>query len=677
MLNYKTEMLLFILILILGIFLRLWRLDSLPNGLDGDVIITATNSLHIFNGSDFKVLQNNKIIGHPVAYLFWSMPVGSFLIGIFINLFKQIEYGTLFSSAFIGIMSIPIFYFLVRRLTDAPTALLASFIFVVSPLQLVYSRSGFSHITIIVPLVTASIYLLHRIVETKSTKLFVFCGIIWGVILFNSYPIAYVVGPITVLYLIWTNRWKWLFSREFLLGIILAITTFLMLSVGFAYLNKSRDLFIVLKESYYQWISVRFNETQLNTTIPKNIFAGFQMLLGKMTPGYQFGVLRIFNYPMIDYLTGFTFLIGFAVSIIRRNKTDKLLILWIVFSFLLTSVINIPQERYLYILLPATYIFAAAVITPFFKAGMRSRLRIVRLYSPIIFIIFLALYAYFIGYRQYFVSYANNNANMVHGLGDSEVADYLTKNVDPKKSLIITSISLPGVELSTNFQFKQSTTWSEFIKNVSKESLPISPNGISISEYPANSIKTVNDGVIDSYWYGRTPATLQMNTKTPIKISSIITFFSTTRPGRASSVYSIEYLDNRTNQWIQLKKENDNKGVQGSSLREINVNTNELRFNFTKTIVSDSLQTVEEIMLLPSSAKKNFIPQNISEVVLVLALNPNFKYYGNYDDYARLMRRQAEILFGNLDSKLRKTILGNNGETIFEIYTIKVEDIRL
>jgi len=93
--NEHKPKLIFGAIVLLGVLLRLWKFDSLPNGLDGDVIISATNSLHIFNGEDFRVFQNNKIVGHPVAYLFWCMPLGFFLIAVFTNIFKNVELGTL------------------------------------------------------------------------------------------------------------------------------------------------------------------------------------------------------------------------------------------------------------------------------------------------------------------------------------------------------------------------------------------------------------------------------------------------------------------------------------------------------------------------------------------------------------------------------------------------------
>ncbi len=41
------------------------------------------------------------------------------------------------------------------------------------------------------------------------------------------------------------------------------------------------------------------------------------------------------------------------------------------------------------------------------------------------------------------------------------------------------------------------------------------------------------------------------------------------------------------------------------------------------------------------------------------------------------MYRQANTLFGDIDAKLVKTILGNSGEEIYKIYSFKVEDLNL
>lgn len=673
--GHRTEIILFFLILLLGIFFRLWKLDSLPNGLDGDVNVTARNSLHIFQGLEFKVFQNNQIIGREVAYLFWSIPIGSFLIGFFVNLFKQIEYGALFSSAFIGIISIPLVYLLTKKLTDTPTALLATFFFVFSPTHLVFSRSGFTHITIIVPLVVCALYLLYKIVETQNTKLFYLCGIVWGLILFNSYPIAFVVAPITVAYLIWTRKWEWLFTIEFISSIFIAVIILLLLSLGFAYINGSPDPFIVLKEGYYQWVVVRLAETRQDTAVIKNIVSGLKMLFMKTPPAYQFGVLRIFNYPLLDPVIGITFLIGLVISIIRRNPTDKLLILWIFFAFSLSSVINIPQERYLFVLLPAPYILSAAVISPLSKAGLNSKSKPTRISGAILILIFLVAYAYGIGYQQYFVAYAKNNANMTHGLGDGDVAEYLSGNFDPKTTLVVTSTPLPGVESITNSQFKQSIVWSKFLAKIDKESISFLPYENNPPIYPEHPIVNINDKNIATFWYGKTPAMFYLKTKNTQTISSIIAFYSTIEFARSSSSYSIESQGANQDQWNSLIKEENDDGMSSASVRNLSLRTNRLRFNLTKTIVGDALQKVEEVMIFSNPDKKQFIPSDVTDVVLVLALNPNFENYGNYNNLAKMMYRQADALFGDIDLKLSKTVFGNNGEVIYKIYSLKAADI--
>lgn len=673
----KKETILFTLILLFGIFLRLWRLDSLPNGLDGDVRSTASNSLHIFNDAEFKSLQNNPIIGHPVAYLFWSMPLGAFLIGVFINLFGNFEYGTLFSSAFIGMLSIPLVYFLTKKLTNIPVALIATFLFVTSPIHLVYSRSGFTHITAILPLVILSLYLLYKIVTTGNNKLFYLCGVIWGLILFNSYPIAYVVGPISVFFLIWTNRWKMLFSVEFILGLFIAIVSFVLLSMGFAYINGSTDLFIVPKENYYQWVVVRINETTLGTTISANIKNGFKILFDKSIASYQFGVLKIFNYPLFHSVVSATLIIGLVVSVIRRRIADKLLVLWAFLGFVIISVVNVPQERYFFVLLPVAYIISAEIIFYMFNIFLKRKSLFLRSSAIILLAVFLAAYTYNTTYQQYFVAYAKNNANLTHGLGDGDVSDYLIKNFDPKTSLIIASMDLPGVESMTNYRFERWVKWSEFLDEIQKLTLNFSSTTAAKSLYPDHPIASINDRRIDTFWYGKTPSEIYLSSKTPQAISSIIAFYSTFQPGRASTGYVIEFLGESPDHWDTIAKEENKQGMDGSYVSGLNIKTNQLKLTLSGTIAGDALQKLEEIMLFSHPDKTQFIPRDVTDVVLVLALNPNFKYYGNYDDLAKIMYRQANVFFGGIDSKLRKTIFGSNGEVVYQIYSLKVKNIQL
>jgi 4-amino-4-deoxy-L-arabinose transferase-like glycosyltransferase len=675
--SVKTETILFIIILLSGIFLRLWRLDSLPNGLDGDVAVTAGNSLHIFNRTEYKAFQINQIVGGPVAYLFWSMPLGSLLIAVFMKLFGQIEYGALFSGVFVGILSIPLVYLLAKRLTNVTIALLATYFFAFSPIHLVYSRSGYTHITLIVTLVTAAAYLLYKAVQTQNIRLIYLCGIVWGLILFNSYPIAYVVAPISVVYLAWARKTEWLFSKEFILSIFLAGAVFMLLAVGFAYINGSSDLLIVLRESYYQWVAVRLNETRANTTISDNILGGLKMLFLGSVPGYQFGILKIFGHSVLDPITKLTFIAGLLMSIVRRNLADKLLVLWVVFGFLITSVINIPQERYLFVLLPAPYILSASFIYFFFKVGLENRFRLLRVSTVILISGLLLAFAYGITYQQYFVSYANNNANMIHGLGDGDVADYLVENHDPKSTLVITSMLLPGVESITRYQYKNSIIWSEFLSKVGQLASDFSAKDPNPPLYPDHTVVNVNDNKVDTFWYGITPSTIYLSAKATQNVTSIVTFFSTVNVGRGSLGYSIESLGTNSGQWDTTTKKEDKNGINSSSSMNLKLPTNQIRLNLLGTVAGDALQKVEEVMIFSNPEKSLYIPAGVTDVVLILALNPNFKFYGNYDDLAKMMYRQADALFGGIDSKLKKTILGNNSEEIYRIYSLKVSDIQL
>jgi len=265
---------------------------------------------------------------------------------------------------------------------------------------------------------------------------------------------------------------------------------------------------------------------------------------------------------------------------------------------------------------------------------------------------------------------------MIHGLGDGDVGRYLVDKVNPDTSMILSSIKLPGVELSTKFKYKNSLSWGEFINNIMKLSIKYYPIGISIRDYPEQSIEKINDGKIDTYWYGKTPGSILIRTNGS-KISTILAFFSTLGPGRASSNYKIEYLDKYTNRWTMLKEENNSNGINGYLLNNLNLNTNFLRLNLKNTIAEDSLQMVEEICIFQKPQISEVIPFNIDTLILIMNYNPNYKYYGNYDERAKDMYQQANILLGgDIESKLDKTIYGNKGEVIYKIYSLKVKDLK-
>ncbi|MFZ5366030.1 MAG: glycosyltransferase family 39 protein [Patescibacteria group bacterium] len=137
----KTLILLFLIVL-LGAFLRLYKLDKFPPSLFGDEVDVGYQAYSILKtGRDYS---GNFLPLSFQSLADWRTPL--FLYGTvpFVWFFGLTELGVRFQPALFGILTIPIFYLLVRKLFENEIlGLLAALFLAISPWHLQYSRAAF------------------------------------------------------------------------------------------------------------------------------------------------------------------------------------------------------------------------------------------------------------------------------------------------------------------------------------------------------------------------------------------------------------------------------------------------------------------------------------------------------------------------------------------------------
>ncbi len=129
----------FIFIIVLAASLRLINLGSIPNGFSDDEAAFGYNAYSILKtGRDewgkLLPLTNFQSFGD------YKLPVYFYLTSVSISFFGLSEFAVRFPTAFFGILSIILTYFLIKRLFDEKTALLASFLLTISPFHIFVSR---------------------------------------------------------------------------------------------------------------------------------------------------------------------------------------------------------------------------------------------------------------------------------------------------------------------------------------------------------------------------------------------------------------------------------------------------------------------------------------------------------------------------------------------------------
>lgn len=153
--NIKVLILL-ALIILLGSFLRLYKLDQLPPSLFGDEVDVGYQAYSILKTGRDYMGQSWPISFHSLAD--WRTPLFLYSAVPFIGIFGLNEWGVRLPAAIFGILTLPFFFLLIKKLFEnEKIALLGTFFLSVSIWHLQYSRAAFE-VTQMLFLLVAGVY---------------------------------------------------------------------------------------------------------------------------------------------------------------------------------------------------------------------------------------------------------------------------------------------------------------------------------------------------------------------------------------------------------------------------------------------------------------------------------------------------------------------------------------
>jgi 4-amino-4-deoxy-L-arabinose transferase-like glycosyltransferase len=138
----KKTVLILLIIISLGAFLRFYRLNQFPPALFGDEVDVGYQAYSILKTGKDYLGQPWPISFHSLAD--WRTPLFLYTDVPFIALFGLNEWGVRFPAALFGILTLPLFFLLLRKLFGRDEiGLLGTFFMAVSMWHLQYSRAAF------------------------------------------------------------------------------------------------------------------------------------------------------------------------------------------------------------------------------------------------------------------------------------------------------------------------------------------------------------------------------------------------------------------------------------------------------------------------------------------------------------------------------------------------------
>lgn len=404
----RFEIIAFLIIFALSIFLRVYRINEIPPGLFIDETNAGLDALYILEGRDASPFATGWY-GTPNGYIYYMAGVIKLLGANWMSL-KII-------SLIPAILTIPATYFLVKLLFGPIPGLIAMLLMAISRWHLTMSRWGWNELAPPLFLIAALFFLVRGLRDRRASD-YAISGIITGLMTYTylSSRLATFTILLFIVYWFLTDpvgmKKSFLASKTGILIFLLSITIVLSpilvtyITDPFTFNNRVNEITII-------------RDIKAQNSIEPFVDNLFDTLKFFHQTGDLNGRHNLPGEPMADPFTGLFLAIGVFYAVINlRDYRYFLLITWLIIGLsagFLSLNHQSPQAYRTINALPAAMILAAAPIDLFarsfnfaIKQARLKRLSSLVKYLPIIFIISILTAATLWEANTYFVKQANS-----------------------------------------------------------------------------------------------------------------------------------------------------------------------------------------------------------------------------------------------------------------------------
>lgn len=449
----KNSKYILLAIIVLALFLRVYKLTEFPAGLNADEASIGYNAYSLLlTGKDefgrswpisFQSFNDFK----PGLYFYLVLP--------FVKILGLNELTVRLPSALLGVLTVLVVFGLSKELLGHKTATIASLLLAISPWHLHFSRGGWESNAALFFMVSAT-YLFF--VSLKKPKLFVLCALCFSLSMY-TYHSARIISPLLLLGLLVLKRREF-FVKEKTKQLVIAIAVGIVLTIplalsffGQAGISRFSGVGIFADQGPF-W---RINELRGQHQDPYSLFP--KIMHNK---GVEYGI-RFFDNWLRHYSGDFLFisgdeiqrnkvpemgqmylieapflLLGIYFLLKRKPKNWQLLLWWLAIAPIASALtFQSPHAiRALNMVVPLTLITAYGILS-FFDFLKKN----VRFLSPIIhYSIFIILLSWNFSFylHQYYGHYSKIYPAAWED-GFKSLVDYVLANQDRFEKVIVTN----------------------------------------------------------------------------------------------------------------------------------------------------------------------------------------------------------------------------------------------
>ncbi len=320
----KIYISLVILLLIVGTFVRVYEISSVPGGINQDEAYSGYEAY-----SMLKYGTDSWGYSFPVYLQTWGAGMSvlnSYLIMPFIALLGDegnLTLATRLPQAIVAIISMPVFFLLLKKLYDKRIALLGLFFLVICPYHIMMARWGLD-CNLAPGFLLFGLYFF--VLGVDNSKYYMLSALFYGMSLY-TYAAIWVIMPIMFilqcLYLIYLKKLNWnkfvVFSA--VIFMVFAVPLLLFVAVNMEYIEEIRTPFISIpKIAAMRSSDIAFEQ------IGEKISILFNVLTAQNDGWYwnstsEYGLYYKFSMPFA--VLGFLYCMKNTIRAIKNKKYSK------------------------------------------------------------------------------------------------------------------------------------------------------------------------------------------------------------------------------------------------------------------------------------------------------------------------------------------------------------------
>lgn len=426
-----SQIIIFVLIILIAIFSRGYKINSLPVGIHVDEAGMAYDAFCLStNGTDrwqnrFPVYLENFGGGQSVLY--------AYLSAMFIKLFGLNIISIRMPAFLLSIIAIIVVYFTTKKECGVKQAQLVSFLIAIMPWNIMSSRWGLD-CNLLAPMIIIS---TCSLINAKTIKGYIFSGILFGLTLY-TYALSYLILPVFLLftlgYMLYTKKIK--FINLIPLGIpmfLVALPLMLMILVNNGIIGEINSFISIQKLPEYRGAEISFSNIKNNIGFLKTIFTNDGLTYNALP---EFGT--VYNFSIILIILGGLLEFKNLICNIKNKKFEISSVMFLMVVVVLSCVMltvgpNINKVNAIYI--PMMFLILSIMKL------IHKKYKIITVILLVIFAIYFANFEYF-----YFFKYEQKYGVQQYFEKDYlEVLEYVNNNYKNREIHVLTSTAEPYI----------------------------------------------------------------------------------------------------------------------------------------------------------------------------------------------------------------------------------------